>query len=94
MEYYSLQDFNTSHFFVKAEEVFGFGEHIESWKFKDRFITLYAYSDFFIEISFDPKVKSISKIKAISCDKACEKYVMDTDLRLELQEIGDTSKFP
>lgn len=94
MEYYRLNDFNSSHFFVKAEEVFGFGEHIESWKFKDKFITLYSYSNFFIEITFDPRVKSISKIKAISCDKACEKYVLHTDLKLELQKIGDTTKFP
>lgn len=87
MEYYSLSDFNTSHFFVKAEEVFSFGEHIESWRYKDSFITLYAYATYFIEITWCPQVSSITAIKGITCAKAVEKYVPDTDLRAELCEV-------
>lgn len=88
MEYYTISDFNSSHFFVKAEEVFSFGHHVESWRYKDKFITLYAYSDFYIEITWCPKVSSITDIHAISSNKASEKYVPDTDLRAELCEVG------
>ncbi len=88
MEYYTISDFNSSHFFVKAEEVFGFGQHIESWRYKDKFITLYSYSSFFIEITWSPNVSSITNIQAISSNIATERYVPDTDLRAELCEVG------
>jgi len=88
MEYYTISDFNSSHFFIKAEEVFGYGQHIESWRYKNKFITLYAYSDYFIEITWCPKVSSITDIKAIHCISAADRYIPDTDLRAELCEVG------
>jgi len=88
MEYYTISDFNSSHFFVKAEEVFSFGIHIESWRYKDKFITLYSYSTFFIEITWCPNVSSITNIQAITSAIATDRYVPDIDLRAELFEVG------
>jgi hypothetical protein len=87
MNYYNLQTFNDSHFFVKAEEVFGYGEYVESWNIGNDYIILYSYSRFYIEIQYNNEDQHVTNIKAISIEEAIEKYVSLDEVELEVKNI-------
>ena len=87
MDFYSLVSYNESHLLVKAEEVFGYGEYIESWISEKDYVKLYAYSNFYVEIIYDHASFSISEIKGISIDQAINKYVSLTEFHNEINGI-------
>ena len=87
MDFYSLVSYNKSHLLVKAEEVFAFGEYIESWITEKNYVKLYAYSNFYVEIIYDHKTFSINSIKGISIDEAICKYVSITEFHNEMNGI-------
>jgi len=73
---------------VRAEEVFGFGQYIESWITKNKYTKLYSYSTFYVEILYNNELKQIADIKAIDLDTAIIKYVGRTSLAKELQSCN------
>lgn len=87
MKYYSLETFNDSHFFVKAEEVFGYGEYIESWNIGEEYIILYSYAEYYVEIMFDNLKQHVTNIRGITLDEAVEKYVSISELSLEMKNL-------
>lgn len=87
MDFYSLVSYNKSHLLVKAEEVFAFGEYIESWITEKNYVKLYAYSNFYVEIIYDHKTFSINSISGISIDQAINKYVSITEFHNEMNGI-------
>lgn len=88
MEFFELRSFNESHLLVRAEEVFAFGEYIESWISEKNYVKLFAYADFYVEIVYDHSTFCISEIRAISIDKAVEKYVSLTEFVNEMSKIS------
>jgi hypothetical protein len=88
MDFYSLKSYNNSHLLVKAEEVFGFGEYIESWISEKNYVKLYAYSNFYVEIIYDHATFSINSVKGISIDQAVQKYVSLTEFHNEMNGIS------
>jgi len=87
MDFFELSSFNDSHLLVRAEEVFGFGEYIESWISEKNYVKLFAYSDFYVEIIYDHSSFCISEIKGISIDAAVYKYVSTSDFYNEMNGI-------
>ena len=87
MDFFELGAFNESHLLVRAEEVFGFGEYIESWISEKNYIKLFAYANFYVEIIYDHATFCITDIKGISIDKAISKYVSVTEFSNEINGI-------
>lgn len=87
MNYYNLDTFNDSHFFVKAEEVFAYGEYVEAWNIGNEYVILYSYSNFYVEIKYNNEDQHITNIAAISIDEAIEKYVSLSEIELEMKNI-------
>jgi hypothetical protein len=87
MEFYDIAIFNKSHLLVRAEEVFGFGEYIESWITNTQYVKLYSYSNYYVEVRYDNKTKNIADVKGINVDKAIQKYVSYTEFENELRDI-------
>ena len=87
MDFFELKCYNDSHLLVRAEEVFGFGEYMESWISEKNYVKLFAYSNFYVEIIYDHSTFCISEIKGISIDEAINKYVCTSDFYTEMNAI-------
>lgn len=88
MEFFDLKVFNDAHLLVRAEEVFGFGDYIESWMTPTHYVKLYAYANYYVEIYYDNKSKNIADVKGISVEKAIRKYVSYTEFEKELRALN------
>jgi hypothetical protein len=65
---YSLSYFNRAYYELQCEEVFTHGQFIDWY---DN-VALYAYSDFFIEVTYLHDTNEIGAVYAISLDQAAE----------------------
>lgn len=88
MDFFNLNSFNDSHLLVRAEEVFGFGEYIESWISNRNSVKLFAYSNYYVEITYDNSTFSIIDIKGISIDLAVRKYVSTNEFYSEMNAFS------
>ncbi len=88
MEFYDIKTFNSSHLMVRAEEVFGYGQYLESWITKSQYKKLYSYSNYYVEILYNNEHKKIADIRAIDLDTAIDAYVSNKHFERELDAIN------
>lgn len=74
MQLYSLTYFNASHLEERTETTYEFGDHIENKKNGENWISLYVYSNFVIELTYDPISNKVLDAQAISLDVYCDKW--------------------
>lgn len=79
----TIDVFNKSPFHIQKEETFGKGEFFDVNSLDNILISLYHYSDFLVEVHFDPSVNEIEGFYALSIFDAADKYIDLSELFVE-----------
>ena len=82
MGLFSLPYYNQMNIAVRKRELWENGDHIDTVKYLDQRILLYAYDNFVVQVWYNEKCNSIIDVRGIPFIEAAEKYVSLTQCDL------------